>query len=61
MGTLAALAVKAVVSGESLDELFRRKRPDLFSKFEGKFVPASEYQKVQRHIVPHYKHGGDGI
>ena len=47
MDKLYALAKKAYLRNVSLDELFRRERPDLFREIEGKPVLATENKPVK--------------
>lgn len=58
---LHRLALQAAQSGESLDDLFRRERPDLFRQIKGQLSLDPKHQVIKGDIVPDDEKGGNAV
>jgi len=58
---LYTLAERAKRTGESLDDLFRLHRPDLFREFKGQLGPVAKDEPIKRHFVLDAKKSSNGI
>lgn len=53
------LAARAAKTGESLDDLFRRYRPDLFRQIKRQLRPIPKNEPIKRHAISDAQKRGD--